>query len=181
MNKKTDKSTTIRIYITIACISLLQGLQFGPSPVLKQIQDHFPDVSTSLVKMLVTGPSLIGMFCALACGVMVTKISKKNLLLGCALIAAVTGLIPLAVDSFAVLLGCRIIYGIALGFATALNTAVVAEWFEGDARVKAMGFQAATVGAGMTITTAGAGFLGASVFSNSYPVLFLIGYSSILL
>ena len=114
MNKKTDKSTTIRIYITIACISLLQGLQFGPSPVLKQIQDHFPDVSTSLIKMLVTGPSLIGMFCALACGVMVTKISKKNLLLGCALIAAVTGLIPLAVDSFAVLLCCRVVYGVAL-------------------------------------------------------------------
>lgn len=181
MSTKTEKSTTIRIYITIACISLLQGLQFGPSPVLKQIQDHFPDVSTSLIKMLVTGPSLIGMFCALACGVMVTKISKKNLLLGCSLIAAVTGLIPLAVDSFVVLLGCRVVYGVALGFATALNTAVVAEWFEGEARVKAMGFQAATVGAGMTITTAGAGFLGSSVFSNSYFIHALAFLSFVLI
>ena len=81
MDRKNDKNITLRIYITIACISILQALQFGPSPVLKQIGDHFPEVNTSLVKMLVTGPSLIGMFCALACGVMVTKISKKNLLL----------------------------------------------------------------------------------------------------
>ena len=170
MNKKPDKSTTIKIYITIACISLLQGMQFGPSPVLKQIGDHFSDVSTSMIKMLVTGPSLIGMFCALACGVMVTKISKKKLLLICSLVAAASGILPVFVDSFAFLFACRMVYGFVVGFATALNTAVVAEWFEGEARVKAMGFQAATVGAGMAIIKAGAGILGADVFTNSYYI-----------
>lgn len=181
MDRKNDKNITLRIYITIACISILQALQFGPSPVLKQIGDHFPEVNTSLVKMLVTGPSLIGMFCALACGVMVTKISKKNLLLICGAGAAVTGLIPLAVDNFYVLFACRLIYGFVLGFATALNTAVVAEWFEGEARVKAMGFQGATVGAAMALTTAGAGFLGSSVFSNSYLINLLAVVSFVLI
>ena len=170
-NRQTERSrqvSTVRIYITILCISFLQGLQFAPSPVLKQIGDHFPGVGTSMIQMLITGPSLIGMFCAVGSGFLVTKVTKKQLLLFSSLISAVSGLVPLLADSFALLLGCRLIYGFALGLATALNTAVVAEWFEGDARVKAMGFQAASVGAGMAVTTAGAGFLGASVFTNSY-------------
>lgn len=166
--KQLDKKMTYRIYLTIVCISFLQGLQYGPSPVLKQISDHFADVSTSMVQMLITGPSLVGMICALASGVLVTKISKKQLLLAASLISGISGVLPLFADSFWLLFGCRIVYGFALGLATALNTAVVAEWFEGDARVKAMGIQAASVGAGMAVTSAGAGFLGAAVFTNSY-------------
>jgi len=163
--KETNK---LRIYITIVCISFLQGLQFGPSPVLAQIQEHYPEVSKSLVQMLITAPSLIGMVFALVCGVLVTKISKKTLLLLSAAVAFVTGLIPYFVDSFPLLLSMRMIYGFSLGLATALNTAVVAEWFQGDARVIAMGVQSASVGAGIAITTAGAGWLGSSVFTNSY-------------
>lgn len=166
--KQIDKKTTLKIYLTIVCISFLQGLQYGPSPVLKQISEHFSGVSTSMIQMLITGPSLVGMVCALVSGVLVTKISKKKLLLISSLLSGITGLAPLLVDSFFVLFGCRLLYGFALGMATALNTAVVAEWFDGDARVKAMGIQGASVGAGMAVTTAGAGYLGTMVFTNSY-------------
>ena len=165
-----DKKQTLRIYLTIVGISFIQGLQFAPTPVLQQISEHFPTVSKSVVQMLITGPSLIGMFCALASGVLITKISKKQLLLFSALIAGVFGLIPLFIDSFPVLFGCRMVYGFALGLTTALNTAVVAEWFEGEARVKAMGIQAASVGAGLAVASAGAGALGAKIFQNSYLI-----------
>ena len=180
VRQSTEHPGVMKIYITILCISFLQGLQFAPSPVLRQISEHYPGVSTSLIQMLITGPSLVGVFCALGSGVLVTRISKKQLLLFSSLISAVSGLVPLLADSFPLLLGCRLVYGFALGLATALNTAVVAEWFEGEARVRAMGFQAASVGAGMAVTTAGAGFLGASVFTNSY-FIHSIGIISFLL
>ena len=64
----------------------------------------------------------------------------------------------------------RAVYGISLGFSTALNTAVVSEFFEGDERVTAMGFQAATVGAGMMILSAVTGWLGKASFVHSYYV-----------
>ena len=118
--------------------------------------------------MLVTAPSIVGMVFALICGVLVTKISKKKLLLLSAAVAFVTGILPLFVDSFPFLFGMRMLYGFCLGLATALNTAVVAEWFTGEARVIAMGVQSASVGAGIAVTTFGAGKLGASVFTNSY-------------
>lgn len=176
-----SQSKKIRIFITIACISFLQGLQFGPSPVLAQIQEHFSSVSTSLVQMLITAPSLVGMVFALVSGVLVTKISKKKLLLIAAAVAFATGIIPYFVDSFGLLLAMRMVYGFSLGLATALNTAVVAEWFEGDARVVAMGVQSASVGTGIAITTAGAGWLGASGFTNSYFINIIGAISFVLI
>ncbi len=176
-----SQSKKIRIYITIACISFLQGLQFGPSPVLAQIQEHFSSVSTSLVQMLITAPSLIGMVFALVSGVLVTKISKKKLLLLAAAVAFITGIIPYFVDSFPLLLAMRMVYGFSLGLSTALNTAVVAEWFEGDARVIAMGVQSASVGTGIAITTAGAGWLGAQGFTNSYFINIIGAVSFVLI
>ncbi len=163
-----NQTNKLRIYITIVCISFLQGLQFGPSPILARIAEHYPDVSTSLIQMLITGPNLIGMVFALVCGVLVTKISKKKLLLCAAAVAFFTGIIPYFVDNFYLLLGMRMLYGFSLGLATALNTAVVAEWFTGDARVVAMGVQSASVGTGIAVTTAGAGLLGSGIFTNSY-------------
>ena len=168
-----NQSSKLRIYITIVCISFLQGLQFGPSPVLAQIQEHYPTVRTSLIQMLITAPSIVGMVFAVVCGVLVTKISKKKLLLLSSAVAFVTGILPLFVDSFPFLFAMRMLYGFCLGLATALNTAVVAEWFVGDARVVAMGVQSASVGAGIAVTTAGAGILGAKVFSNSYFINFI--------
>ena len=168
-----NNTQKIRIYITIVCISFLQGLQFGPSPVLAQIGEHYPDVSTTLVQMLITAPALVGMVFALVSGVLVTKISKKKLLLIAAAVAFAAGMIPLFADSFPLLLAMRMVYGFSLGVATALNTAVVAEWFTGHARVIAMGVQSASVGAGIAVTTAGAGVLGASVFTHSYFINFI--------
>ena len=111
--KALDKKTTYKIYVTIICISFLQGLQYGPSPILRQISEHFPTVNTSLVQMLITGPSLVGMFCALLSGMLVTKISKKQLLLLSSLISGISGILPLFFDSFPLLFGCRLVYGFA--------------------------------------------------------------------
>lgn len=55
-------------------------------------------------------------------------------------------------------------FHIALGWCTSLNTAVVSDFFEGEERVAAMGVQAASVGAGMTLLSALSGILGKNGF-----------------
>lgn len=178
MNKTTNK---LRIYITIVCISFLQGLQFGPSPVLAAIREHYPDISQSMIQMLITAPALVGMVFALLCGVLVTKISKKKLLLAAAFVAFASGMVPLLADNFWLLFAMRLIYGFSLGLATALNTAVVAEWFEGNERVIAMGVQSASVGAGIAVITATSGQLGNIDFSRSYFINVIGAISFILI
>lgn len=165
MSKEVKK---YRIIIAIVCISFLQGLQFCVSPVLGQIADYYDTVSINYVQMLVTIPSFISMVIALASGKLVLVISKKKLLLISSLIAFASGFAPLFVNSFAVLFISRAIYGIAMGVATTLNTAVVAEFFEGDERVSVMGIQGASVGAGMVLVTTVAGWIGKNDFRNAY-------------
>lgn len=169
-----------KIIIAIAAISLIQGLQYGVSPVLNAISEHYPTVSVSLVQMLITAPSILAMFVGLVSGYLVTRISKKRMLLFAAVLSAVTGLVPFVADSFALLFLMRTVYGVGLGIATALNSAVVSEFFQGDKRVKVMGIQGATVGMGMVIVTSVSGMLGANQFELSYWIN-LLGLLSLVL
>lgn len=175
-----DTGKKIRVIISIVAISFLQGLQYSVSPVLGQIQDHFQGVSVSLVQMLITGPALLAMVIALISGALVVKITKKQLLIFGSFVAGITGFIPLLADNFMLLFVCRILYGIGLGLATALNTAVVAEFFEGGERTSAMGIQAASVGAGMVAATTLAGILGKNGFTWAYAT-HAIGFVSMIL
>ena len=162
------KSKKLKIIIAIVCISFLQGLQHSVTPMLQSIQNAFPEVKTSLVQMLVSGPGLLAMAVALLSGILVTKISKKKLLLIASVIALVTGFLPFVRESFALLFACRIVYGITLGLAMSLNGVIVADFFEGEERVQVMGIQAASVGAGMMIINAVSGALGSSDYHMSY-------------
>lgn len=177
--KKKEQMTSqdLKIIAAVTAIAFVQGLQYGVSPVLSQISSHYSDISISLVQMLITAPSVVAMFLALCSGRLVTRFSKKKMLLLSALISGITGIVPLLADSFALLFVSRIVYGIALGFSTALNSAVVAEFFTGEKRVKAMGIQAASVGGGMVIITSLSGLMGVNGFQNSYWIN-LIGFIS---
>jgi len=161
-------SKKIKIYLAIAAISFIQGLQFCVSPVLGDIAAHYPHIDVSVVQMLITAPALLSMVVALISGWLVVKISKKRLLLFAAALAGVLGFLPFLSDNFWLLFLCRTVYGISQGLATALNVAVVADFFEGEARVKAMGVQAASVGAGMVAVTTIGGLLGANGFKGAY-------------
>lgn len=170
----------LKIIVAIVAISFIQGLQYGVSPILNDISKHFPEVSISLVQMLITAPSILAMFVALVAGWLVTKVSRKKLLLFAALASGVTGLMPFLSDCFSLLFISRTIYGIPLGIATALNAVVVSAFFEGRKRVKVMGIQGASVGLGMVVITTISGMLGAKSFETSY-LINLIGFISFIL
>jgi MFS family permease len=172
-----DKIKKPKIIVSIVCISFIQGLQYGVSPVLDQIQKHFPNVSISIIQTLVTGPSLVAMAAAVLSGLIITVISKKKILIFSGLFAGITGLLPFIAENFYLLFSSRMLYGISLGFTTALNTAVVAEFFEGNERVSVMGIQAASVGTGMLVITTLAGQLGVFGLQNAYYVN-IIGFVS---
>lgn len=173
-----QKHNPLKLYLSIVAISFIQGLQYSVSPILGDIQEHYPGVDISLIQMLITAPGLLSMAVSLASGWLVLKITKKQMLLFGALVAGITGFVPFLSDSFALLLGARICYGVGLGIATTMNVAVVAEFFEGNERVKAMGVQAASVGAGMVVATTAAGMLGKGGFQRAYFVN-VIGFISL--
>ena len=161
---------TLPIYLSIAAISLVQALQLSVSPVLQGVQTHYPAVAVEWVQMLITAPALLSMVIALLSGRLVRYVSLKRLVLFASALAAVVGLLPLASDSFWLLFVCRVLYGVALGITTTMNVAVVAAFFKGEARVRAMGVQSASIGASMVLVTAAAGYLGELGFRYSFLV-----------
>lgn len=171
------KANHLGIYASIAAISSIQALQHSIPPVLEQIAARYSHVSVSLVQSLMTIPSLLAMVIALVSGWLVTRISKKKLLLFAGISAAVTCLLPLVTDSFPLLLISRTLYGVPLGLAAALNTAVVADFFEGEARVTAMGIQSVTIGLGIMLVSTVSGWLGRLGFRFTY-LLGLLGFAS---
>jgi MFS family permease len=175
-----DKHKKIKIIVSIICISFIQGLQYCVSPVLGEIHNHFSDVPVSLIQMLITVPSFMGMIVAILSGWIVTKISKKKLLIFGGFVAGITAFLPFLNDNFGLLFFSRAFYGIGMGLATALNVAVVAEFFDGEERVSVMGIQAASVGIGMAGVTTLAGQIGAFGFQYVYYVN-IIGFIAALL
>ena len=163
-----NKLKKAKIIIAIISISFIQGLQYSVSPVLDQIQEHYPEVSRSLIQMLITQPAFLAMIVALFSGWLVVKVSKKRLLVFGAFVAGVTGFLPFLADDFRLLMLSRTLYGIGLGIATALNTAIVADFFEGDERVSVMGIQAASIGAGMVVVATLSGILGSYGYEFVY-------------
>lgn len=160
----------LKLKAAVVMISLSQGLQYTVAPVLNQVQRHFADVPTSLVQMLVTAPALASMVMALISGWLVTRISKKRLILaGCFLMGAM-GLLPALYDSFGLLLLSRLLMGVGMGLLMALSTAVIAEHFEGPERTSAMGLQGASVGVGVLLASGLAGFVGKADFHCIYMI-----------
>jgi predicted MFS family arabinose efflux permease len=159
-----------KIIAVVVCISFIQTLNFCISPVLDQIRIHFSGVNVVLIQMLITVTSLVGMVVSLITGWLVTRISKKKLLIIAGFIAGTSGLLPFFIDSFALLFFSRVVFGISFGLAVTLNTAVVAEFFKGPERTKVMGIQSASVGTGMLVATASAGQLGTLGFQYAYCI-----------
>jgi predicted MFS family arabinose efflux permease len=161
-------------------VSFLQGLQWTPTPVLSQINSHFPEAGVSMVQMLVTGPSFVAMFMAIVSGWLVQKISMKTLLLAAGAVAGATGLLPLLADSFPLLFCSRLVYGAVLGLSCALSTAIVARYFTGKERTQVMGVQAASIGVSMVIINLLSGWVGQFGFRYSY-FIYIIGFISLVL
>lgn len=166
-----------KIILSIAAISFIQGLQYCVSPVLGDIAAYYKGVRVDLIQMLITAPALISVVIALVSGGLVLVIAKKDLLLAASLVAGITGVIPLFADGFYILFGCRVVFGISLGLATTLNTAVVADFFTGKERVTAMGIQGACVGLGMVAVNTIGGILGQGGFRQAYWIN-VIGFIS---
>lgn len=172
-----------RVVATVFAIALINGLQHSLSPVLSSVHAYYPGVDVSLIQMLVTVPTLMAVVVALLTGWLALYISKKKIFLFAALVAGVTGLVPLLSDSFWTLFLFRALYGVALGIVVSLVTALVADFFDGEERVQVMGVQGASVGAGMVLVTTLAGIVGRTDFHNTYylSILGFVAFFAILL
>ena len=132
-------------FLNIAAAISVSGLIYlgnFVSPVISLISAEFPEVSTSVIKMLTTIPSLMMVVMALVSGGLTSRYPIKKIVIVASLFSLVGGLMPVLIPGFTALLISRFIFGIGHGLIFPMASAIINQLFTGKQRDKIMGIRA---------------------------------------
>lgn len=173
MNTSKNK---LKIKISIFFIAFALGLNItGVAPILGLLNGAFKGEGTNAVQMLQTIPYFLLMVASIVTGWLVTKISKKNLVLIGLLIVAFVGSSPFIFTSFSFIMVSRLLVGFGFGIVSPLNTAIISEFFEGKERAAMMGLHVAGMGIGALCINIVGGILGKIDYEH-YFLIHLIAF-----
>ncbi|MFH0838728.1 MAG: MFS transporter [Candidatus Omnitrophota bacterium] len=134
MNKTLVKSS-------ILSISLLTVMASAAiSPALAKIHQAFSGVDPTLIKLVLTLPSLLIIPFSLLAGWLVTRMKKRHILLIGLFIYCLGGIGGGFARNINELLIIRGIFGIGVGLIIPLSTSIIADFYEGIERTKMMGY-----------------------------------------
>ena len=166
----------IKIKVSVFSVAFALGLNIaGVAPVLGVLSEVFKNQGSNSVQMLQTVPYFLLMVVSIIVGWLVTKISKKDLLLSGLLIVAFVGSAPFILSSFSFIMFSRLLVGLGFGIISPLNTAVISEFFEGNERAGMMGLHVAGMGIGALVINITGGIIG-NIGYNYYFLIHLIAF-----
>jgi len=150
------------------------------APALPAINQAFPGVSETIISLIITLPSL-----AIACtgffiGAAVDKIGKLPVLAGSLVVFTFAGISGFFLPTLPGILVGRIILGIGIAGIIVTTTSLITDYYEGTARIKVLGYQAAAMGLGILILETSGGLLAGISWRMSFLIygvglLILIG------
>jgi MFS family permease len=142
-----------------ATLTIMSGATISPS--LPAIQAHFAgsDNVEILTRLVLTLPALFIVICAPFAGGLADRFGRRPLLMAGAVLYGIGGMSGLLADSLLGLLIGRAALGIAVAGVMTTVTALIGDYFTGQARDRFMGLQSAFVGIGGLVFLTGGGFL----------------------
>lgn len=145
--------------VLVSTLTVMAGATI--SPALPEMADHFRDVPRSglLVRMIVTVTALGIALSAPIAGWAGDRVSRTSLLSGSVCLYALAGGAGLVTDDLIWLLVSRAVLGVAVAGVMTASTALIADWFTGDARARLFGYQAAAAGIGGAVFLSAGGLL----------------------
>ena len=151
-----------------AAMMTMMGVNI-PISILGAIHEEFPEVSGTLVQMIVSVPGLLAIASNLIFSKMAHKIYKKQIVTFCILLFLAGGLIPFFFHgSIVILLFSACLAGFAMGGVQNSCTALTCDYFDGDKRATVMGLSSVFIGLGGVIFTFIASRLGAGQWHYAY-------------
>ncbi|RCX16046.1 putative MFS family arabinose efflux permease [Anaerobacterium chartisolvens] len=161
------------LMLSILSISMLQAIISGISPVLADIKRAFPDVSEVLVMQLLSLPFIFTVPASLISGKLSEKLSKKTILLFGITLTTVSGIIPMFVSNFYLILIVRIFTGIGVGLVIPFMVSLIVDFFEGSEREYLFGIQGTFVCIGSITYYVLGGLLGAINWHLNFSIFFI--------
>ena len=138
----TPRTGSIIFKIALLSIALIISDVGAVSPVLPELQSHFPGVSQTLIQGFISFPAIAGLVATLVAGA-----------LGITLVI-IGGLAPyFLVDHapYALVISVRFLAGFGMGLLQPLSTSLIADFYTGQTRRTLIGIQSSMIGLGGTL------------------------------
>lgn len=126
--------------LSVSTITILGST--AVSPALSGIKSAFPQMSDSVIQLILTLPTLLIIPSCLLCRAAIRRMGEKRVLLMGITIYLVGGLGAGLMPNFYLLLAMRGILGIGCGFITPMAQNLISSHFDGDVKVKMTSYSA---------------------------------------
>ena len=148
MNKKILK-------IALLSVSMLVAVAPAINANIPAMKEAFPQIPLSMVEMITTIPSLFLMISVLTSGFIAKKIGyKQTIMLGLGIVA-ISGIIPVFIGNFYLVLFSRAALGFGIGLFNSLLIGLISYFFDGNERTTIIGYHEALGGLGGMLIIAG--------------------------
>ena len=152
MNKKILK-------IALLSVSMLVAVAPASNANIPAMKEAFPQIPLSMVVMITTIPSLFLMISVLTSGFIAKKMGyKQTIMLGLGIVA-ISGIIPVFIGNFYLVLFSRAALGFGIGLFNSLLIGLISYFFDGNERTTLIGYHEALGGLGGMLITYIAGQL----------------------
>ena len=152
MNKKISK-------IALLSVSMLVAVAPASNANIPAMKEAFPQIPLSMVEMITTIPSLFLMISVLTSGFIAKKMGyKQTIMLGLGIVA-ISGIIPVFIGNFYLVLFSRAALGFGIGLFNSLLIGLISYFFDGNERTTLIGYHEALGGLGGMLITYIAGQL----------------------
>lgn len=181
---KQFKPTKLTLLTIMLCSMLMLMGGAAVAPALPLIEQVFPGQDT-LVSMIITIPSLAVALVGFAMGALADRLGKVKVLATSLVVFTAAGAVGFLMEGGSdtqlyILLAFRFIVGIGIAGISSAVTALIAEYYTGMDRIRALSYQSAAMGVGVLILEYTGGLL--AEFSWREPFLvYLIGVPILLM
>lgn len=157
--------------LSISMATVMAGAAI--SPALSLIAQAFPDASETLIKLILTAPSLMIIPFSFLSSYLTTKMPKRTIILIGLVIYMIGGVVPQFFSSIEMILVFRLLLGAGVGLLMPLAMSLINDYYTGKERTQMMGYNSAFSNFGGIITMLLAGWLATFGWSVPFNVYFL--------
>lgn len=145
------KTGSLVFRASLLSIALIISDVGAVSPVLSELQAHFPGVSQAMIQGFISFPAIAGLLATLTAGTLATTVGKRHIVLTGICLVIIGGLAPyflVDIAPYPIVLGVRFLAGFGMGLLQPLSTSLIADFYEGQERRTLIGVQSSMIGLG---------------------------------
>ena len=145
--------------IALLSLSLILTSAYSVSIVLPSLLQHFSEYTTAQVEILISAPSFAITVMIVLNAWLSRYMKDRSMIVGGLLLLSVSGMVPVFVQEYPVVLASRIFLGIGIGLINAKAISIFSEYYEGREKAALLGYRGSAEVLGSAVMTLVAGKL----------------------